>query len=160
MWGERLRPLGTPATNWPVVSAPDDRWWWTWSSLRNKNWQRKLKYWIKSPRMFLCPLQIQHDLTWVQNRASTVGNWWLTSWAGWAMARPLYSILLHIVIDKHLNVLWLLRWKAVHCISCISIRQHRKMHMNNNALETLERSITAYISVFKSTLKICLWRDL
>jgi hypothetical protein len=40
----RLSPLGTSATNWPIVPAPDDRWWWLWSSRWNENWQRKPKY--------------------------------------------------------------------------------------------------------------------
>jgi hypothetical protein len=39
----RLSPLGTSATNWPVVPAPDDRWW-VWSSRWNENWQGKPKY--------------------------------------------------------------------------------------------------------------------
>jgi hypothetical protein len=42
--GVRLSPLGTSATNWPIVPAPDDRWWWVWSSRWNENWQGKLKY--------------------------------------------------------------------------------------------------------------------
>jgi hypothetical protein len=39
----RLSPLGTSATNWPIVPAPDDRWW-AWSSLWNEDWQGKPKY--------------------------------------------------------------------------------------------------------------------
>jgi hypothetical protein len=34
---------GTSATNCPIVSAPDDRWW-VWSSRWNENWQGKPKY--------------------------------------------------------------------------------------------------------------------
>jgi hypothetical protein len=41
--GVRLSPLGTAATVWPIVSAPDDRWW-LWSNGWNANWQRKPKY--------------------------------------------------------------------------------------------------------------------
>jgi hypothetical protein len=40
----RLSPLGTSATNWPVVPAPDDRWLWLWSSRWNENWRGKPKY--------------------------------------------------------------------------------------------------------------------
>jgi hypothetical protein len=29
---------------WPIVPAPDDRWWWVWSSRWNENWQGKPKY--------------------------------------------------------------------------------------------------------------------
>jgi hypothetical protein len=43
-WGGlRLSPLGTSATNWPIVPARDDRWWMC-SSRWNENWQRKPKY--------------------------------------------------------------------------------------------------------------------
>jgi hypothetical protein len=41
--GVRPSPLGTSATNWPIVPAPDNRWWWMWSSRQNENWQGKLK---------------------------------------------------------------------------------------------------------------------
>jgi hypothetical protein len=34
----RLSPLGTSATNWPIVPASDDRWW-VWCSRWNENWQ-------------------------------------------------------------------------------------------------------------------------
>jgi hypothetical protein len=46
--GVRLSPLGTSATNWPIVPAPDDRWWWVWSSRWNENWQGKPKYWERT----------------------------------------------------------------------------------------------------------------
>jgi hypothetical protein len=29
---------------WPNVPAPDDRWWWLWSSPWNEDWQGKPKY--------------------------------------------------------------------------------------------------------------------
>jgi hypothetical protein len=35
--GVRLSPLGTSATNWPIVPAPDDRGC-VWSSPWNENW--------------------------------------------------------------------------------------------------------------------------
>jgi hypothetical protein len=41
--GVRLSPLGMSATKWPIVPAPDDRWW-AWSSRWNENWQGKPKY--------------------------------------------------------------------------------------------------------------------
>jgi hypothetical protein len=40
----RLSPLGTSATVWPSVPAPDDRWWWVWNSRWNEHWQGKPKY--------------------------------------------------------------------------------------------------------------------
>jgi hypothetical protein len=30
--------------NWPIVPAPDDRWWWLWISWWNEDWQGKPKY--------------------------------------------------------------------------------------------------------------------
>jgi hypothetical protein len=44
----RLSPLGTSATNWPIIPAPDDRWWWMWSSRWKGNWQGRPKYWEKT----------------------------------------------------------------------------------------------------------------
>jgi hypothetical protein len=29
---------------WPIVPAPDDRWWWLWRNWWNEDWQGKLKY--------------------------------------------------------------------------------------------------------------------
>jgi hypothetical protein len=40
----RLSPIGTSVTNWRLVPASDDRWWWMWSSLWNEDWQGKPKY--------------------------------------------------------------------------------------------------------------------
>jgi hypothetical protein len=49
-WGGlRLSPLGTSATVWPIVPAPEDRWW-VWSNWWNENWQRKPKYSEKTCR--------------------------------------------------------------------------------------------------------------
>jgi hypothetical protein len=38
--GVRLSPFGTLVTNWPIVPAPDDRWWRMWSRRWNDNWQK------------------------------------------------------------------------------------------------------------------------
>jgi hypothetical protein len=48
--GVRLSPLGTSATNWLLVPAPDDRWWWTWNNQWNDNSQGKPKYSEKTCR--------------------------------------------------------------------------------------------------------------
>jgi hypothetical protein len=29
---------------WPIVPAPDDRWWWLWRNWWNEDWQGKPKY--------------------------------------------------------------------------------------------------------------------
>jgi hypothetical protein len=34
----------TAVTVWPIVPAPDDRWWWLWSNRWNKDCQGKPKY--------------------------------------------------------------------------------------------------------------------
>jgi hypothetical protein len=59
--GVRPSPLGTLANIWPIVPAPDDRWWWRWSSRWNENWQGKPKYWEKT-----CPSATLSttNLTW------------------------------------------------------------------------------------------------
>jgi hypothetical protein len=59
--GVRLSPLGTSATIWPVVPAPDDRWW-VWSSRWNEDCQEKPKYSEKTCPSATCPPQIPHDL--------------------------------------------------------------------------------------------------
>jgi hypothetical protein len=68
MWdkyGVRLSPLGTSGANWPIVPAPEDKWW-MWSSWWNENWQGKPKYSEKT-----CPSAILSttnptwpDLSW------------------------------------------------------------------------------------------------
>jgi hypothetical protein len=61
--GVRLSPLGTSATIWSIVPAPDARWWWwwLWSSRWNDNWQGKPKYSVES-----CPSTTLSttNLTW------------------------------------------------------------------------------------------------
>jgi hypothetical protein len=39
-----MSPLGTSATTWPIVRAPDDGFWWVWSIRWKENWQGKPKY--------------------------------------------------------------------------------------------------------------------
>jgi hypothetical protein len=42
-WGRvTLSPLGTSATDWPILPAPDNRW--IWSICWNEDWQGKPKY--------------------------------------------------------------------------------------------------------------------
>jgi hypothetical protein len=40
----RLSPLGTSASNWPIVPAQSDRWWLMWISWWNENLYGKPKY--------------------------------------------------------------------------------------------------------------------
>jgi hypothetical protein len=69
--GARLSPLGTAATNWPTLPAPDDRWWWVWSSRWNEDWQGKLKYSEKT-----CPIAtlFTKNPTW-RDPSSNPGRW-------------------------------------------------------------------------------------
>jgi hypothetical protein len=57
--GVGLSPLGTSATNWPIVPAPDDRWWWKRSSRWNENWQGKSKYSEKN-----CSNDLTSHISW------------------------------------------------------------------------------------------------
>jgi hypothetical protein len=109
--GVKLSPLVTSATIWPIVPAPDDRWWWwLWSNRWNANWQGKQKYSEKT-----CPSAILSTTnpTWMtraRTRAATVGSRRLTAWA---MARPT-DILPNFVFGflvrtnwKHCALVWL-----------------------------------------------------
>jgi hypothetical protein len=42
--------LGYCGHYWPIVPAPDDRWWWLWSNWWNGDWQGKQKYWENLPK--------------------------------------------------------------------------------------------------------------
>jgi hypothetical protein len=85
----RLCPLGTSATVWSVVPAPDDiddDECGTVGGMKigrgNRSTQRK-----PAP-VPLCPPQISHDLTWAQTRAAA------------AMARPRVLYLLSSIASK------------------------------------------------------------
>jgi hypothetical protein len=69
-------PLGTSATNWPIVPAPDDRWWWwwVWTSGWNENWQGKPKYSEKTCPTATLPTTKPHDLTWARTWGRRGGN--------------------------------------------------------------------------------------
>jgi hypothetical protein len=74
----RLSPLGTPATNWPIVPDPDDTW--VGSIWGNKKITRR-----KPAPAPLCPLQIPHVLIWNRNLFAAVSRRRLA--AASAMAR-------------------------------------------------------------------------
>jgi hypothetical protein len=86
--GVRLNPLGTSASNWPIVPAPDDRWWWVWSSRGTRFGRAIRSARRKHAPVPLCPPQIPHDLTWTRKRAAALGTRRLTAWA---MVRSLGS---------------------------------------------------------------------
>jgi hypothetical protein len=119
---------------WPIVPAPDDRWWWLWSSWWNEDWQGKPKYSEKTcPSVPLCPPQIPHDLTWDRTRAAAVGSQRLTAWA---MARPLW-----ILGGKH-NVRQTIDWELFQDLYLNILNQHKLMqpegycccHLDNNVI--------------------------
>jgi hypothetical protein len=79
--GVKLSPIGTSVTIWPAVLAPDDRWWWMWSSRWNENLQGKPKYSEKT-----CPSTtlFTTNPSWPDlgsNRGATVGSRRLSAWA-------------------------------------------------------------------------------
>jgi hypothetical protein len=74
----RLSPLGTSASNWPIVPAPDDDdecgavGEMTIGS-GNRSSRRK-----PAP-VPPCPQQIPHDLTQARTQAAAAGSWRLTA---------------------------------------------------------------------------------
>jgi hypothetical protein len=81
-WGTvRLRPLGTSDTNWPIVKAQDDRWWWVWRTRWNENWQGKPKYAENTYLSATLSTTNPTWLTWARTRAAVVRSRQLTAWA-------------------------------------------------------------------------------
>jgi hypothetical protein len=85
--GLQLCPIGTAATNRPIV--PNPGWLWWWRNWWNDNWQGKLKYSEKTcPRATLSST----NPTWSarkRTRAAAVGSQWLIASA---MARPTMNL--------------------------------------------------------------------
>jgi hypothetical protein len=65
---------------WPIVPAPDDRWWWMWSSRWNENWQGKPKYSEKTCPSSTISTRNPHDMAWARSWAAWVGSRRLTAW--------------------------------------------------------------------------------
>jgi hypothetical protein len=69
----RLSPLGTSATNWPIVPVPDDDdACGAVSGMKIGSGNGSTRR--KSAPVPLCPPQIPHDLTWVRTLAAAVGS--------------------------------------------------------------------------------------
>jgi hypothetical protein len=67
--GVRLSPLGTSATNWPIVSAPDDEC----GAVGGMRIDRRNRSVRRRPAPVpLCPPQIPHDVTWARIRTAAV----------------------------------------------------------------------------------------
>jgi hypothetical protein len=96
-YGVRLSPLGTAATVWPIIPAPDDTWWSWWNNRWDVNWQGKPKYLEETYPVPFCPPQIPHDLT----RAIAVRSRRLTAWI---MAQS--TILLLYVLFDDMIIIW------------------------------------------------------
>jgi hypothetical protein len=89
---------------WPIVPAPDDRWWPLWRNWWNEDWQGKPKYSEKtcpsatlftSNPTWLDPVNSQRLTTWVMARP--ILNCWCT-WYILVITTPyLTGIKLHIV---------------------------------------------------------------
>jgi hypothetical protein len=72
VWWVRLSPLGTSATNWPIVSLPASHDRCVWSIWWIEKWQGRPKYSEET-----CSQQIPQDLTLDRTRAAAVGSWGL-----------------------------------------------------------------------------------
>jgi hypothetical protein len=85
----KLGPLGTSATEWPIVPDPDDYDDGEFGGMKfgrgNRSTRRK-----RSPAS-LCPPKIPLDQTQARTRTAAVGSQRLTAWA---MARPLVVVYL------------------------------------------------------------------
>jgi hypothetical protein len=97
--GVRLSPLGTSATNWPIVPAPmiDDECGAVYG-MRVGRGNRSTRR--KPAQVPLCPPRIPHDLTWARTRADAVGIRPLTAWA---MAQPTEYITQWFVLPVFIN---------------------------------------------------------
>jgi hypothetical protein len=72
--GVRLSPLGTSATVWSIVPAPDDRCEDCCAIGEMRIGRVKQSTRRKPVLVPLCPPQIPHDLTWAGTQAAAVGS--------------------------------------------------------------------------------------
>jgi hypothetical protein len=75
--GVQLGPLGTAATDWPIVPAPGDYDDGEFGGIKIGRGNRSTRR--KPTPAPLCPTQIQLDKTRARTRASAVGNQRLTA---------------------------------------------------------------------------------
>jgi hypothetical protein len=71
-----VSPLGTAASIWPIVPAPDDEFGVV-GGMRVGRGNRSTRR--KPAPVPLCPPQIPHDPTWDRTRAAAVGSRRLTA---------------------------------------------------------------------------------
>jgi hypothetical protein len=80
--GVRLSPLGTAATVWPIVPAPDDDDDDDCGVIGGMRIGRGNRSTLSKPVPEpLCPPKIPHYLTWARTRAAAVESRRLTAWA-------------------------------------------------------------------------------
>jgi hypothetical protein len=79
----KLGPLGTSASNLPIVPAPGDCEDGEFGGMKIGKGNRSIRR--KPTPAPICPPQIPLDQTRARNRAAAVGSQLLTAWA---MARP------------------------------------------------------------------------
>jgi hypothetical protein len=77
--GVQLRPLGTAATDWPIVSASGDYGVREFGGMKIGRGNRSTRR--KPTAAPLCPLQIPLDQTRDRTQAAAVGSQRLTAWA-------------------------------------------------------------------------------
>jgi hypothetical protein len=76
---------------WPVVPAPDDRWWWLWRNRWNEDWQGKLMYSEKT-----CPSTTLSTTnpTWLDRVWTRAAAPWPVTGISNFFARPIHADLL------------------------------------------------------------------
>jgi hypothetical protein len=105
----RLSPLGTSATNWPIVPAPDDDdECGTVGGMRIGRGNRSTRR--KPAPVPLCSPQIPHDQAWARTRAAAVGNRRLTALsydtAYMQTSKLIISIPSHVITGEELVEHW------------------------------------------------------
>jgi hypothetical protein len=175
-WGEvRLSPLGTSATNWPIVPAPDGRWWWLWSSRWNENWQGKPKY---SEKTCASAVLSTTNSTWpdLDLNPGSRGVKPATNRLSYGTALPqIRSRDIHILsrpFDTYIRSCWLCR-KVNNLFICVLCDRHKLISERNLLLRNVFRVIRiirlmflcssnrnrSYVRVLVSVLTRSSWRD-
>jgi hypothetical protein len=72
-----MGPLGTSATEWPIVPTPGDYDYEEFGGIKIARGNRST--WRKPAPTPLCPPQIPLDQTWARTRAAVVGSQRLTA---------------------------------------------------------------------------------
>jgi hypothetical protein len=111
----KLGPLGTSATEWPIVPASGDYDDGEFGGMKIGRGNRSTR--IKPAPVPLCPPQIPLDQSLARTRAAAVGSQRLTAWA---MARPQNN-----VVTMYIST-WL--WNTLKNILGTICKEHHLSH--------------------------------